>query len=146
MPTSNMQTRAHAHNVMHSIYYPTRCPKTQSKSLACTRCINFDHHQALVILWPTCRECRTASALHVCHMPTSDGRLALPNIYADYEPRCESTYAEGHLSNTCVLSRRVNVWRHRVGALRRLRVMASSQHEASSRRNARHVSANQSVQ
>ena len=59
-------------------------------------------------------------------MSTSDVKLALPNIYADLKPRCESTYAEGHLSNTCVLSRRVNVWRHRVGALRRLRVMASA--------------------
>lgn len=78
--------------------------------------------------------------------PAPDVKLTLPNIYADLKPRCESTYAEGHLSNTCVLSRRVNVWRHRVGALRRLHAMATSQHEASSRRNARHASANRSAQ
>ena len=75
-----------------------------------------------------------------------DVKLTLPNIYADLKPRCESTYAEGHLSNTCVLSRRVNVWRHRVGALRRLRVVATSLHIANDRRNARHVSANRSAQ
>ena len=77
---------------------------------------------------------------------TQDVKLTLPNIYADHKPRCESTYAEGHLSNTCVLSRRVNVWRHRVGALRRLRVVATSLHIANDRRNARHVSANRSAQ
>lgn len=66
--------------------------------------------------------------------PAPDVKLTLPNIYADLKPRCESTYAEGHLSNTCVLSRRVNVWRHRVGALRRLHVMASATHESGGHR------------
>lgn len=69
---------------------------------------------------------------HNVHInPASGAKLALPNIYADYKPRRESAYAEGHLSNTCVLSRRVNVWRHRVGALRRLRVMASAASDTS---------------
>lgn len=84
-------------------------------------------YQALVILrphMPRMSHCLWHPA-YINQAP--DAKLILPNIYADLKPRCESTYAEGHLSNTCVLSRRVNVWRHRVGALRRVHALASAE-------------------